>query len=411
MDKLKHQLASITENSSNNAWNWNNSNWNNNNKNNNNFRARPFSQELEDKYQIPLEAVFDAYYDCIKHNKNSYGALEFKINYWENLIKLWEDLNSGRYEIGPSICFIVTRPKYREVFAADFRDRIVHHLVMRRIEPIIEHRLIDNTFNCRKGKGNLKAAQTLQKDINKVVEQYGECYIGKFDLEGFFMTISKPLLWDILYNMLQDELKGDDKYFIIKILRKMVFHSPQRNCIRKSPSWLWKKLPKYKSLFDLDENTGIAIGNLPSQILSNLYLSVFDHIMINIFPGYGRYCDDFYVLSPLKEHILLNLNFMRTILSIFRLKLHPKKFYLQHHTKGVPFVGFFVYVNRLYTGNRCVFNFKECIKTMDKTQNSVCKVNSYLGFMRHTKSFNIRREIVKDMPLRCVYPFLKSSLT
>lgn len=42
----------------------------------------------------------------------------------------------GTYEIGRSIAFIVTKPKKREVFAADFRDRVVHHLVMLRLEPL-----------------------------------------------------------------------------------------------------------------------------------------------------------------------------------------------------------------------------------------------------------------------------------
>ena len=42
----------------------------------------------------------------------------------------------GTYEIGRSIAFIVTKPKKREVFAVDFRDRVVHHLVMLRLEPL-----------------------------------------------------------------------------------------------------------------------------------------------------------------------------------------------------------------------------------------------------------------------------------
>ena len=47
----------------------------------------------------------------------------------------------------------MTRPKIREVFAADFRDRIVHHLLIRRLEPLFESAFIDDSYNCRKGKG------------------------------------------------------------------------------------------------------------------------------------------------------------------------------------------------------------------------------------------------------------------
>jgi len=102
---------------------------------------------------IPLESFFDAYFDCRKHKRSTPNARHFEINYEEKLIELWHEVNTRQYVIGKSICFLVHRPKLREVFAADFRDRIVHHIIMMRLEPLFEEMFIDNTYNCRKGKG------------------------------------------------------------------------------------------------------------------------------------------------------------------------------------------------------------------------------------------------------------------
>jgi len=71
------------------------------------------------------------------------------------------DVHNRTYEMSPSICFIVTRPKKREVFAADFRDRVIHHVIMQRLEPLFEDRFIDDNYNCRKNKGVLYGVKRL----------------------------------------------------------------------------------------------------------------------------------------------------------------------------------------------------------------------------------------------------------
>ena len=103
---------------------------------------------FDDETSISLEDFFAAYYQCRLRKRRTINALEFEVNYEENLVKLWKDVNSRKYEIGNSICFIVTKPKIREIFAADFRDRVVHHVVMMRLEPLFEEVFIDDNYNC-----------------------------------------------------------------------------------------------------------------------------------------------------------------------------------------------------------------------------------------------------------------------
>ena len=83
--------------------------------------------------QIALEEVFRAYYDCRRNKRRTSNAISFELDFERELIRLWRDINSGDYKIGRSIAFVVNKPVQREIFAADFRDRVVHHLVISKI--------------------------------------------------------------------------------------------------------------------------------------------------------------------------------------------------------------------------------------------------------------------------------------
>ena len=83
--------------------------------------------------ELTIEAVFDAYFDCRKAKRNSLNQLRFESELESNLVSLYRDLIKGDYKIGRSTAFVVTRPKIREVWAADFRDRVVHHIIYKAI--------------------------------------------------------------------------------------------------------------------------------------------------------------------------------------------------------------------------------------------------------------------------------------
>ena len=55
----------------------------------------------------------------------------------------------------------------KEVFAADFRDRIVHHLLVNRIMDRLEKNYwISDSYSCRVGKGTLFGAKRLKEQLN-----------------------------------------------------------------------------------------------------------------------------------------------------------------------------------------------------------------------------------------------------
>lgn len=119
---------------------------------------------------ITLEDVISAYYKCRKNKRSTCNALKFEINWEIECAKLYDEIINGTYEIGRSIAFIVTRPKKREVFAADFRDRVVHHLIMSRLEPLFEREFIRDNYNCRVKKGTLYGINRLHEQVKSVVK-------------------------------------------------------------------------------------------------------------------------------------------------------------------------------------------------------------------------------------------------
>ena len=278
-----------------------------------------------------------------KEKRTTINAISFEVNYSDNLVELYNEVNSKKYKIGKSIAFIVTRPKPREVFAADFRDRVIHHVIIQRLEPLFEEEFIDDSYSCRTNKGTLYGIQRLHDKIKDLSKNYTEdIWIGKFDISGFFMNINQNWLWKKLKEFIIEKYTNEkDKEYLLYLTRKVVLHEPQKNCTRKSDIRLWDRLDPAKLLFTCKPNCGLPIGNLTSQCFANFYLNDFDHWMSEMFNGYyGRYVDDFYVLAKTKKEITRKIKSMENYLKQnYGLELHKKKRYIQRYDKGVKFIG------------------------------------------------------------------------
>lgn len=334
----------------------------------------------------------------------------YEVDYETKIIVLRDRINARTYLPGKSICFVVTRPKYREVFAAAFEDRIVHHYIALRLEPLFESIFSPRTFNCRKGKGQLYGINMLLNDIRECSENYTvDCYIEKLDLQGFFMSIRKAMLADMVDVFIVEHYKGDDIEDLRYLCRVVIMHTPETNCERHSPLRYWDYLPANKSLFTNGDGLGVAIGNLPSQLFANFLLNILDWYLIKElgFKHVGRYVDDFYIIDKDKQKLLAAVPKIRGLLAKYGLTLHPHKFYLQHYTKGVAFTGSVVKKDRVYTCNRTIKNFVMAVRrlnraeTLPEVQHAVDSINSYLGCLRHANEYNNRRKVLQMIWPRC----------
>ena len=136
------------------------------------------------KIYVTYEELYKAYLDCRKRKRNTRNEIIFEINENINLLNLYYELNECTYLVGNSICFIVKKPVYREIFAADFRDRIIHHLFINRIIKYIEQEFIDDAYSCRVGKGTKYGVERLYENIKECSNSFtDDCYILKCDLK------------------------------------------------------------------------------------------------------------------------------------------------------------------------------------------------------------------------------------
>lgn len=386
-----------TENSSNNAWNLNNGSWNNNNKTNTNNSVLPAYElsEKENKEYVTFDEITEAWLDCRKHKQKTESCITFEMELWSNLYQLKEDLNNGTYEIGYSIAFVVTRPKLREVFAADFRDRIVHHLLYRRFRDIFENYMTADSYACREGKG----VQYAVRELSKRVITHQDSWIWQGDIHADFMTIDKTVLWQRLEKIARWKYTGDNIEFWLNLWKKIIYHRPQERCILKGRTDLWQKLEPSKSLFYCPENTGLAIGNLSSQHLNNLLLTDLDYFISGFVDvqAYGRYADDFYTIADqdtLKRIMPQAREYARNVL---HMEIHQQKWRLDKVGKGVKFVGYVCKGDRIYAGGRLVNHAFEAATQETNLERMATRINSYFGFLRWCDTYAIRRNIAKEI--------------
>lgn len=390
-----------TQYSADNCFNVNNDGNINANNKYNELTVVPFAEldrmMKEGGYIVPLGSVWDAYYDCIKDKRTTMNAMLFSANVERNVKALWREINSGSYQIGRSISFIVEKPVKREIFAADFRDRVVHHWICLRLVPLFEEFLSPRMFSNRKGKGTLGAIHCVRDDIMAVSEGYRkDCWIWKFDLKGFFMSIDKRILNARLQEFIDDKYFADDKDVLKSLVEKVVLHCPQTNCVRRSSLESWKGLRSDKSLFSQDRYHGLAIGNLTSQLFANFYLSAAVRFLNeNGFKHVTQYVDDVVVVHPSKDEITAFIPKMREFLmNDLGITLHPNKCYIQHYSKGVAFVGGIIKPHRLYISKRSrrrMFAKLHWISINNFAPSEVLdSVNSYLGLTRHFRNYKLR---------------------
>ncbi len=364
-----------------------------------------------------LMDLFSAYYEARKNKRNTLNALAFELNYESNLFELYEEIVNRRYTIKPSICFISFKPVQREIFAADFRDRIIHHLVFNYINPVFEPSFIYDSYSCRRGKGTMLGIRRVEKFIRSCSNNYkNDCFILKMDIKGYFMSMNRTLLFKKILESLETHCREKTEWheyydLVIYLLRKIIFNDPTKNCIFKGKKSDWDGLPPTKSLFHSAPDCGFPIGNLTSQLFSNIYLNEFDHFIKRELKirYYGRYVDDFVIIHPDREYLKSIIPILSGfLLSTFKLTLHPKKIYLQHFTKGVELLGAIIKPYRCYIKNRtkgnCVRKIKEInreinnsndhLMTKESGKAAFSSINSYLGLMVHYYSYRLRQKLI-----------------
>jgi retron-type reverse transcriptase len=361
--------------------------------------------ETIEKQKIVTE-LFQAYFDARKNKRNTINALIFEKYFETNLFDLYDEIIENKYEPGPSICFVVNKPVKREIFAADFRDRVVHHFIINKINSLFEKLFIYDSYACRIGKGTHLGIRRVDRFIRRCSRNYStDCYILKLDIKGFFMHIVKNILYEKLSAFIHQKYQQSDKALVLELCWKVIYNDPANNCIIKGERNNWGGLPPDKSLFHSPPGCGLPIGNLTSQVFANFYLNSFDHFVKNDLGirFYGRYVDDFVLVHRDKDYLKSLIPVLSDfLLSTLKLSLHPDKIYLQHYSKGVQYLGAVIKPYRICIANRTKGNFYGTIEKQNRIVRDhkpakeelaafLSSMNSYLGIMKHYKTYTLRK--------------------
>lgn len=347
-----------------------------------------------DHADFSLEDLVEAYFDCREHKRNTRSALAFEEDLERNLIDLHHELIAGEYRIGPSTCFPIFRPKMREVWAANFRDRIVHHLLYNRVSPRFYANFIADSCACIPGRGTLYAAKRLEAKVRSITQNWSrDAFYLKCDIANFFVSIEKPRLASLLDERIVEP-------WWRALAHQVLFHDPRVDVLIQGDPANLRRIPRHKSLFAQDLDHGLPIGNLSSQFFANVYLNVLDQHVKHIIGArhYVRYVDDFVLLHDSPRWLNDARHEIERFLSDrLDLKLNPRKTILQPVSRGIDFVGQVVKPWRRTIRRRVV---NEALVRTVAAADLFTTANSYFGLFRQASHSQGDRRRLARVALR-----------
>ena len=291
--------------------------------------------------ELTFEELYEAYNLCLKNKKRKMGTYNFaNHNLCKNLMELLDELNQRTYTPRRSNCYVITDPALREIYAAQFCDRVVQHFYMKEVDSILENELVDGCCSCRKGKGNDYALNLLKKYITETSKQgTSNCFFLKIDLSGYFMSMERKQVRDKFLELIENKYKGEHKELLIYLTPIIFENNPALNCIYKCNESLRSRVPDRRKM-NPDSEYGMAIGNLTSQAGSNLNLSNFDNYVVNELKltKYVRYVDDIVIISEDKNKLINVLPYIIEKLKESNQTLNIKKTKIDTAYHGVPYL-------------------------------------------------------------------------
>ena len=351
--------------------------------------------------QLTLESVFDAYFDCRRTKRNSINQLRFEADLESNLVTLYRELSNGSYRVGRSIAFVVLYPKIREIWAAEFRDRIVHHLIYNAISDRFYRRFIRDSYACIPGRGTHDGMRRVSGFGRSITRNWTRpAFFLKADVANFFNSIDRQLVVELVARHVSEP-------WLIDLIRQVALHDPRPGAVMRSPAALFARVPRHKSLLHAPDGKGLPIGNLTSQFFANLYLNEFDQFVKHRLKAryYGRYVDDMVLLDQ-DPHVLNDwYTQMDTFLkATLGLHLHPRKKQLNRAEVGINFTGFIIKPGRIYLRQTSLSGCKRRIRAWERRGAPVDpetlrefsqSLNSYLGMLRQVNGYAARKSICR----------------
>lgn len=334
---------------------------------------------METSFKRPLydqicsfENLLWGFRQAAKKCKKSSDRCEFVLNLSSEIFDIQSKLKNGTYQWGGYVEKTVEDPKKRVIHKAPFRDRVVHQAICRAIGPLVERRMIHQSYACRKNKGTGAAL----KDVRHVLKNAP--YALKMDVSKYFQSVH--------HDRLKQKLKK-------------IFHEP-------------RLLVLLENLIDSFPD-GIPIGNLTSQVFANLYLNDLDHFIKRELKvhNYFRYMDDIVLLGSHKQELW---SWAQAVREFAHRKEHlcfsEKKTIVYKVKNGVPFLGYWLFPDKQpQIQQRALQRFKN--KLRERRLNALSEsevLDCIYGWYGHAR-FGLRPKLVLDLKLdSCLKKFKRA---
>jgi len=270
----------------------------------------------------------------------------FNLDLEPNLLAIQRDLEEHTYRPGPYRTFTVREPKQRLISAAPFRDRVVHHAVIRVVEPVLDRSFIHHSYACRKGKGNHRALRQFVTGCRRYR------FVLVLDVRKFFPSIDLEVVKALGRRRIKDP-------GVLWLLDTII----DASCAQEPTAWHY---PGDDLLTPLSRRRGLPIGNLTSQVLANLVLDPVDHLVTEGLrkKSYLRYCDDMALFGDDKASLWEARSRVQEKLWSLRLRLNEGKSRVRRTDEGITWLGFHVLPGRLRVKRDSVHRFQRRLRRL-----------------------------------------------
>jgi hypothetical protein len=265
---------------------------------------------------------------------------------------------------------------------------VVHHALVRQIEPIFEARFIHDSYACRVGKGTHAALYRCQHFSRRYH------YVLQCDVVQFFPAVDHAILRQALFRRIADERA---RWLIDLILDSGagVLRDEYDVVYFPGDDLLAAILPR-----------GLPIGNLTSQFWANCYLNELDQFVKRELkcPAYLRYVDDFLLFGDSKQQLWDWKQAIVDHLSGLRMTLHHRSSTVYPVTNGIPFLGFVTYPShRLLKRRNGVAFARRFRRQLEQLAaggldyaDVEASVRGWLAHAAHADTYALRRSLITD---------------
>lgn len=295
----------------------------------------------------------------------------------DNLLSLQNELRARAYYPQEYRFFYVRDPKLRPIHKATVRDRVLFQAVFRVLYHLFDKKFIFDSYACRFGKGTLAGVMRLSQFARRAGANYSRpVYALKCDIKKFFYSIDHKILLDLIGRTIDD----------------------------KNTLWLAERIV---NSFHIERGKGLPLGNVTSQLFSNIYLNELDQYIKHVLKEkfYLRYCDDFIILNNDYERLVKIIPRIDKFLADnLKLSLHPHKIQIRKISQGIDFLGYVVLphhiVLRTKTKRRMFKKLRQ--KWLDLESGRITPesynqtLQSYLGILKHGNNFNLKTTVGKN---------------